>query len=331
MDNRSLENDNLLTPEQTGRTTANDNLSTAEQAGRNISNNNMTIPEQDGRNVRNTAFSGAVMMVAASVLFATGGLFVKIIPWNPLAINGARNLIACAVIGIFLIATHHRLRFNLTILAGAVSFAGVTTLYTVANKLTTAGNTIILQYTAPVWIIILMFLFFRKKPDKTAVIAILIVFAGIVCCFGEGLSRGAWLGDLAALASGLFYAGVFMLNTFEKGDALSSVFWGQLFCGVVMSPLAARETDFSAPVLLAVLFLGAVQVGVAYIFFTTGTKYTGPVTASIINALEPILNPILVMIFYGERLGRLSVIGAVIVLCGIFYYNYRKATGSKEK
>ena len=78
-----------------------------------------------------------------------------------------------------------------------------------------------------------------------------------------------------------------------------------------------------APVLLSVFLLGAVQVGLAYIFFTTGTKYTDPVTASIINALEPILNPILVAVFYGEMLGKLSLVGAVIVLAGILYYNLR--------
>jgi drug/metabolite transporter (DMT)-like permease len=67
--------------------------------------------------------------------------------------------------------------------------------------------------------------------------------------------------------------------------------------------------------------LGAVQVGLAYVFFTTGTKYTDPVTASIINALEPILNPVLVAIFYGELLGKWSLVGAAIVICGILFYN----------
>lgn len=253
---------------------------------------------------------------------------MKLVPWNPLAINGVRNLIACAVIGIYILATHHKLRFNLTVLAGAVSMAGVTTLFAVANKLTTAGNTIILQYTAPIWIVILMFLFFGQKPDRTALVSILIVFAGILCFFFEGLSTGKWLGDLLALLSGIFYAGVFMLNSFEKGDALSSVFLGQLACGVLLSPMVLKESAFSTPVLLAVFMLGAVQVGLAYIFFTTGTKYTDPVTASIINALEPILNPVLVAVFYGEMLGKLSLVGAAIVLCGILYYNLRNIVTS---
>ena len=266
---------------------------------------------------------GTAMVLAASLCFSTGGLLMKLIPWNPLAINGVRNAISSVVIGLYILATHHRIKFNPTVLVGAISMAGVTTLYSIANKLTTAGNTIILQYTAPIWIVILMYLFFGKKPNRTALISILIVFVGILCFFLEGLSSGKWLGDLLALLSGVCYAGVFMLNSFEKGDALSSVFFGQLACGVFMSPFVLRETDFSAPVLLCVFLLGAVHAGLAYLFFPTGTKYTDPVTASIINALWPILNPILVAVFYGEMLGRLSLVGAVIVICGIMYYNLR--------
>ena len=286
---------------------------------------NAVAPE---KRIRNRAI---LMVLAASLCFATGGLFMKLIPWNALAINGVRNLIASAVIGIYILMTHHKLKFNPTVLIGAVSMAGVTTCYAIANKLTTAGNTIILQYTAPVWIMVMVYLFFGKKPSRTGIISLLIVFAGILCFFFEGLSTGRWLGDLIALLSGIFYAGVFMLNSFEKGDALSSVFFGQLLCGIFLTPLVLQETDFSMPVLLAVFFLGAVQVGLAYIFFTTGTKYIDPLTASIINALEPILNPILVAIFYGEKLGVLSIAGAAIVLCGIMYYNIKEALENREK
>ncbi|MBR2669968.1 MAG: EamA family transporter [Solobacterium sp.] len=288
----------------------------------------MSGNRQENRISRRTAI---LEVLAASFCFSTGGLFMKLIPWNALAINGVRNLIACCVIGIYLLITKHKVKFNLTVLIGAVSMAGVTTCYAIANKLTTAGNTIILQYTAPVWIMVLVYLFFGRKPNRIGVISLLIVFAGILCFFFEGLSTGKWLGDLIALISGIFYAGVFMLNSFEKGDALSSVFLGQMLCGIFLSPLAMKETDFSLPVLLSVFFLGAVQVGLAYIFFTSGTKYIDPLTASIINALEPILNPVLVAVFYGERLGRLSLIGAAVVLCGILYYNIKEALDTRQR
>ena len=276
---------------------------------------------------RNRLLGGAAML-AASLCFSTGGLLLKIIPWNPLAINGSRNLIACIVIGLYIAVIHHKIKFNLTVLVGALCMAGVTTLYAVANKMTTAGNTIILQYTAPIWIIILMFLLFGQKPGRTALVSILIVFAGILCFFFEGLSTGKWLGDLVALMAGVCYAGVFLLNSFVKGDALSSVFFGQLMCGVFLTPMVLKETVFTVPVLVTVFLLGSVQVGLAYILFTTGTKYTDPVTASIINALEPILNPILVAVFYGEMLGKWSLVGAAIVISGILFYNLKSYADS---
>ena len=187
-----------------------------------------------------------------------------------------------------------------------------------------------LQYSAPIWIILLMFLFFHKKPTRMEVVTIGLVLIGILCFFLDSLSAGRIVGDLIALISGLFYAGVFMLNQFEKGDALSSMFFGQLLCGVVLSPTVIRETVFTVPVLLAVFVLGAVQVGLAYVFFSIGTRLTDPVTASIINAVEPILNPVLVAVFYGEMLGRTSILGAAIVVGSILLYQLgalRETTG----
>ena len=134
---------------------------------------------------KSTRRIGIVCMLMASFLFSTGGVLIKIIPWNPLAINGIRNVIAAAVIGIYLAATHHKTKVNLTVLVGAVCLAGVTTLFSMANKMTTAGNVIILQNTAPVWIVVLLFLIFGKKPTRTELVSILIVFAGILCFFFE--------------------------------------------------------------------------------------------------------------------------------------------------
>lgn len=267
---------------------------------------------------------GILSMMGASLCFSTGGLLIKMIPWNPLAINGARTLIAGILIGLFILFTKHKLVFCKTVFVGAICMAGVTTLFTIANKITTAGNAILLQYTAPVWIIILMILFFQKRPKQIEVITIVIVMIGIGCFFFESLSSGGLVGDLFALLSGICYAGVFLINQFENGDALSSMFFGQLACGLVFSPMVLRETAFDAQIWCCILFLGTVQVGLAYILFSFGIKYTDPVTASVINSIEPILNPVLVAVFYGERLGKLSIAGAVIVILGIFFYQSKQ-------
>ena len=263
----------------------------------------------------------------ASVAFSTGGLFIKWIPWSPLAINGARNLLGSAVIGVYMLLRRHRIRFSPQVFLGALSMIGVTTLFAVSNKLTTAANAIVLQFTAPVFVILFMALFFRARPKRADILTCLAVLAGVCIFFIDGIRAGNWAGNLAALLSGVCYAGVFMMNAGQNADALSSCFLGQLAAGILFTPLCASETDFSLPVLAAVAALGILQVGGAYILFSEGIRNTPPVTASLITGLEPILNPLWVALFYGETVSGLSLAGAVIVVGAILAYNVKMSHG----
>lgn len=274
--------------------------------------------EENGQRIR----PGSVLCVfLASVAFSTGGLFIKLIPWSALAINGARNLTGAAVIGIYLAVRRHRIVFSRQVFTGALSMIGVTTLFALANKLTTAANTIVLQFTAPVFVILLMALIYRSRPTKADIVTCAAVLAGVCLFFVDGIRAGNWLGNLLALLSGVCYAGVFMMNTGKNADALSSCFLGQLAAGILFTPLCAGETDFSLPTVAAVLALGVIQVGGAYILFSEGIKYTPAVSASLITGLEPIMNPLWVAIFCGERISGLALAGAVIVVCAILIYN----------
>ena len=265
--------------------------------------------------------SSVLFVFLASVCFSTGGLFIKLIPWSALAINGARNLIGSLVIGLYLLATRRRLVFSRRVLIGALSLIGVTTLFAIANKLTTAANAIVLQFTAPVFVILLMAVLYRQRPSRADLITCFLVLLGVILFFVDGLQAGNWLGNAAAVLSGLCYAGVFMMNTGKDADPISSCFLGQLAAGLILTPLCFLETDFSPPTLAAVAALGIIQVGGAYILFSIGIQHTPPITASLITGMEPILNPLWVAAFYGERVTPLSVIGSVIVFCSIMGYN----------
>ena len=272
-----------------------------------------------------------LLVFLASVCFSTGGLFIKLIPWSPLAINGARNLIGAAVIGIYLLVTRHRIVFSRRVLIGALSMIGVTTLFAVSNKLTTAANTIVLQFTAPVFVILFMAVIYRQKPGRADLLTCFLVLLGVVLFFVDGIRAGNLAGNVLAVLSGVCYAGVFMMNTGENADAISSCFLGQLTAGVLLTPLCFRETDFSLPVMAAVFALGVIQVGGAYILLSIGIRKTPPVTACLITGLEPIMNPLLVAAFYGEKVTALSVIGCVIVVLTILAYNVWLAKGRDGK
>ena len=148
-----------------------------------------------------------------------------------------------------------------------------------------------------------------------------LVLLGVVLFFVDGIQAGNLTGNIVAILSGVCYAGVFMMNAGENADAISSCFLGQLTAGLLMTPLCFQETDFSLPTLAAVIALGVVQVGGAYILFSIGIRRTQPVTASLITGMEPIMNPLLVAAFYRERVSPLAVAGAVIVVCSILGYN----------
>lgn len=257
----------------------------------------------------------------ASVCFSTGGLFIKLIPWSALAINGARNLIGASVIGVYLLLTRTKVVFNRRVLVGALSMMGVTTLFVISNKLTTAANAIVLQFTAPVFVILFMAVIYKQKPGKADMITCCAVLSGVVLFFIDGIQAGTLLGNLTAILSGICYAGVFMMNTGKGADAISSCFIGQMAAGLIFTPLCFQETDFTAPTMAAVLALGLIQVGGAYLLFSIGIRHTPPVTASLITGLEPIMNPLLVAAFYGESVSALSVVGSVIVVVSIVAYN----------
>ena len=267
---------------------------------------------------------GTVCVALSAVLYSLGGICIKLIPWNGMSINGARTGIALVIFAAYLMATRHPLRFNRWVLLGSLCTFGTNALFSVANKLTTAANAIVLQFTVPIFVILFAYLFLKQRPTRLDIVACAVVFGGIVFFFLDSLQMGGGLGNALSLLSGVTYAGVFMMNRMPNGDAISSVFWGAVLSFCTGLPFLVRETQFTPQALTSLAVLGVFQVGLAYVFLCEGLKTTPPVTASLVAGIEPVLNPILVAMFYGEEMGLFAVIGAVIVVGGVVAYNVLK-------
>ena len=274
--------------------------------------------------------TGTLCVFLASLLYSIGGLCIKVIPWNGMSINSGRTLIALVVIGGYLAVIRHKPRFNRWIFLGAVCTFGTNTLYSVANKLTTAANTIVLQFTAPIFVIVFSALFWKRRPKKLDIAACAVVFGGVLFFFLDSLEAGGAVGNVLAVLSGAAYGGVFLLNDFPDSDAISSVFWGDVMSALTGLPFLVRETDFSSTALTSLVILGVFQVAVAYILLTNGLRTTPAVTASLVSGIEPVLNPLLGAVFYGEQVGRFALVGAAIVICGVVGYNVLKGMQEKE-
>ena len=281
--------------------------------------------ETEKKSLKEKKFGPALFVAAAALLMSTGGLFIKMSPWNGFSINGARCFFAIFVVGAYLALTHHPLKFNRWVLLGSVFVSGTCTLYSLANTLTTAANTIVLQFTAPIFVMVLQAVFWKKRPAKLQIVCSALVLTGVAFFFVDGLSAGNLLGNLLALGAGLSYAGVFLLNELPDADPISSVFFADILSAAAGLPFLFGETDFGVMAWTSVILLGVFQVGLAYVFMCKGLQGTPAVTASLITGIEPILNPILVAVFFHETVGLLALPGAVIVIGTVLYYNVHTA------
>ena len=268
---------------------------------------------------------GVLYVFIDAVLYSLGGLCIKLIPdWGGLALNAGRSLIALAVYGVFFAVTRHKPRLNRWVFLGACCVCATNVLFALANKITTAANSIVLEYTAPIFVILLSAVFLRRRPDRLDLAACAVVFLGVLCFFLESLGGGHLSGDLLALLSGLTYGCVFMLNDMPDGDPISSVFWSAVMSTVIGLPQLVQQPRLEGTALISMLVLGVFQMGLAFVFLTMGLKTTPSITASLVTGIEPVLNPILVAVFYHEYMGVLSIIGAFIVIIGVVGYNVLK-------
>ncbi|MEG0769137.1 MAG: DMT family transporter [Ruthenibacterium sp.] len=275
------------------------------------------------------ATRGAVCVLFSAVLMSTGGLFIKSIPWSALAVNGGRNLFACAVTFLYIRCTGKKLKFSVPVFACAACLSVNAIVYTMATRLTTAANAVVIQYISPVFIILYLWVLFRQRPRRLDVLTCVLVLAGIALFFLDSLSGGGMAGNLLALLAAATYAVVFLVNMFDGSDALSSFFFGQLFSALIGLPWILMEPNKSAGSWMAIAAMGIFQQGVAYLFMCRGLTLTSPVAANILCMCEPILNPVWVAIFYGERIGALAVAGMAVVIGVLAAYNVLNARAAR--
>lgn len=274
-------------------------------------------------------------LVLTAVLWSLGGLLIKLVDWNPIAIAGARSLIAAALI-LFIIKKPD-FRFTIAKFAASFVYAATVITFVYANKLTTAANAIILQYTAPIYVAIFGAVFLKEKVRWYDVITILAVFGGMILFFIDELSPGSMLGNILAIISGVFFALVALLLRFQKDDSpLDRIFWGNVMTAIIAIPFMFNTVPDTKSI-TGIILLGIFQLGFSYILFSFAIKNVSALEAVLIPIIEPVLNPIWVALVVYEIPGIYSLIGGGIVLtavtfrCVYIYYLSKKKGLSTNK
>ena len=258
-------------------------------------------------------------MLLCAALWSIAGILFKLIPWNGFAVAGMRSLVAGITIYVCMRLMRLRYIFNKKALIAGF-FSGCTYLcFTVANKLTTSANAIVLQFTSPIFIIIYSAVFFGRVPRKQDIAVVLATLFGISLFFFDQLKPGYLLGNFVAIAAGMFMAGMYVsVGEIEEEERFSGILNGQALTFLVGLPffIAARPAITTTAV-IAVLTLGVFQLGLSYVLYVKASKYCPPLACCLLGAIEPLLNPVWVFLFNGEKPGIFALIGALIVIVSI--------------
>lgn len=275
---------------------------------------------------------GIVAVFIAALLWSTGGVFIKLITWNSLELSFYRSLFSALIVAV--IFGRRAFLFNKGTLINALFYTAVLILFVVATKTTTSANAIFLQYTAPIYVLIFEPLIMKTEFRKINVITIVICFIGMTLFFMGELQPGHFEGNLVALLTGISLAGFFIgMRKNKKEYQYATIFWGNIFIAVICLPFGLSVETFSLGDFSMVAYLGLIQIGLAYIIFTYGIERIQAIEASLIAMIEPVLNPVWVMIGYGERPTIFAVIGGFIILSAIvmktLVFDRRKEANSK--
>lgn len=259
-----------------------------------------------------------LLLLLTAVLWSLGGVLIKWVNWNPVAIAGTRSLIGAALIWMVF---RRELRFTWTfdLIGGAVAYAGTVVLFVIANKLTTAANAILLQYTAPIYVALFSPWFLGERADRRDWLTLLVMLCGMALFFMDELSLDGYLGNGIALVSGLCFAWLTLfLRRQKNGSALPSLLLGNLLAGVIGLPFMFQSMpDLSSGV--GLLLMGVVQLGLPYILYALALRHVRAVEGILIPMIEPVLNPVWVFLMMGEQPSPLALVGGAIILGAVLF------------
>ena len=251
-------------------------------------------------------------LLCAAFLFSTGGLLIKLVQLPALAVAGGRSAIAAIVILLFI--GRPKFNWSATQIGCAVAYCGTVLFFVIANKMTTAANAILLQYTAPVYIALLSSWFLKERSTALDWATLGLVLIGMCLFFLDGLSAGNWCGHAFALLSAVCYALLaILLRKQRDASPFESVLLGNILTAIIGLPAFWGQMPSTNSVIGLVL-LGVFQLGFAYVLFTKATRHVTALETTLLTVIEPILNPLWVVLTVGERPSLLALIGGVIVL-----------------
>jgi drug/metabolite transporter (DMT)-like permease len=265
-----------------------------------------------------TKLAGAIAMLLTALLWSAGGLAIKMADWNPFAIAGARSLLASLMILVWL--RRPEFTFSMPQIAAAVANALTMLFFVIANKTTTAANAILLQYTAPVFTAFIGAWLLKEKTRPEHWVSIVFIMAGMAIMFADKIGGGGATGDAIALLSAVTFSLYLVFIRMQKNASpLESILLSHwIVAGVCLfASFFQPLPQLSAKSAAAILVLGILQIGIPSFLIVYALKRISALSANLIAVAEPVLNPLWVFLFLGERPGLNTLVGGAIIIASV--------------
>lgn len=260
-----------------------------------------------------------ILLLICTLMWSISGVLIKQIPWNAAVIAGFRSLIAGGVMALYIKITGLAFRIDAIAVRSGVLMGAMFLSFTLANKLTTAANAIVIQSSAPVFVLLYQAVVRKQRISRIDWIAVLLTLAGISLFFFDQLSPGLLLGNLIALLAGILLAGTYIVTCgAPKQSCMNGILLAHgltAVVGILFAFVFPPQLDGSS--MLRVLLLGVVQLGIPYVLYGIAVQHCPPLAASLLGITEAVFNPLWVFLATGEAPSAMALVGAALVLCSI--------------
>lgn len=302
---------------------------------------------------KKAAINPVAALALCALLWSFGGVIIKLIKWDALAIAGIRSLLGMITVTIafrrppklFIRREENSLqdqkarpakidaRATVNLLLGGILYAATMLLFVPATKMTTAANAILLQYTNPIYIIIFGPLLTGEKNDRIDFVAVAGILAGMILLLWGDLGGGQMTGNILALLSGVTYGGttIFLRRAKQShpSDSLNlSCLLSFLFALPFIAKAGLPQSASSYPALIC---LGVFQIGLPAVLLSLGIEKVPALSSVIITMIEPMMNPVWVALFAGEVPSLSSIFGGLVILAFIIAHVALKHAAAKRK
>lgn len=266
-----------------------------------------------------------VQLLAAALLFSTGGTVIKAVALTNWQIVAGRSLLAAFVIMLGGAGLWRGFSWR-PVLVGVAQAATLVTFVT-ANKLTTAANAVFLQATAPLYIALLGPFLLGEHVKRKDFPLLVLILGGVLLLFAgsqEPLATAPHrvLGTIVGVVSGFCWALTVMgLRWIARGDAVNggntaraAAVVGNLLAFLVCVPAALPMAVPDAADVLGVVYLGVFQVGAAYLLLSRGLRHVPAAAASLLLLAEPAFSPLWAWLVHHEAPGFWPLVGGALII-----------------